>query len=218
MAYSFATASSQFISSSSVPVSAMPLTMACWFRVPVVSSSTGGRVLFGAAHSTNDSGFYRLTIPLNGTFLRASLGGDQFNTTTADTAANTIVANTWLHCAAVFTSTTSRTIYLTNAAAVTTTATIVAPTINNFTIGATILNTGTTGYFNGLIAESAVWRVALTAADVASLAAGVAPSHVRPQSLAFYAPLIRTLSDSRGGATLTNNGGATVTDHPRIYA
>jgi hypothetical protein len=41
---------------------------------------------------------------------------------------------------------------------------------------------------------------------------------VRPQNLVFYAPLVRDLIDAKGGLTITNNNGATVANHPRVYA
>jgi hypothetical protein len=69
----------------------------------------------------------------------------------------------------------------------------------------------------GQIADVGVWNVALTAEEVASLAKGMACDKVRPQSLVFYAPLARDLIDVRGGRTITNNNGATVANHPRIY-
>jgi hypothetical protein len=50
-----------------------------------------------------------------------------------------------------------------------------------------------------------------------SLSQGASPALVRPDNLAFYAPLIRDLQDLRGGLAITNNNGATVVDHPRIY-
>jgi hypothetical protein len=40
---------------------------------------------------------------------------------------------------------------------------------------------------------------------------------VRPQSLVFYAPLIRSLQDLARNATITNGNSATVEVHPRIY-
>ena len=70
---------------------------------------------------------------------------------------------------------------------------------------------------NGLIAEVGIWNAALTAEEVASLAKGMTCYKVRPQSLVFYAPLVRDLTDQKGGLTITNNGGATVANHPRIY-
>ena len=70
---------------------------------------------------------------------------------------------------------------------------------------------------NGLIAEVGIWNVALTAEEIASLADGMTCDKVRPQSLVFYAPLVRDLQDQKGGLTITNNNGATVANHPRIY-
>ncbi len=70
---------------------------------------------------------------------------------------------------------------------------------------------------NGLIAEVGLWNVALTAEEIASLAKGMTCDKVRPQSLVFYAPLVRNLVDAKGGLTITNNNSATVANHPRIY-
>ena len=70
---------------------------------------------------------------------------------------------------------------------------------------------------DGLIAEVGIWNAALTAAEIASLADGMTCDKVRPQSLVFYAPLVRDLIDQKGGLAITNNNGATVAPHPRIY-
>jgi hypothetical protein len=69
----------------------------------------------------------------------------------------------------------------------------------------------------GLSADVGIWNVALTAAEIASLAKGMACDKVRPQSLVFYAPLARDLIDVRGGRAITNNNTATVANHTRIY-
>ena len=69
----------------------------------------------------------------------------------------------------------------------------------------------------GLIAEVGIWNAALTAAEIASLAKGMNCDKIRPQSLVFYAPLVRDLLDQKGGRTITNNNAATVAAHPRIY-
>jgi len=73
-------------------------------------------------------------------------------------------------------------------------------------------------YFPGIISEVGIWNSALTAAEIASLAKGMTCDKVRPQSLVFYAPLVRNLQDVRGGLTITNNNAATVAAHPRVYA
>ena len=69
---------------------------------------------------------------------------------------------------------------------------------------------------DGQIAEAAIWNVALTDGEIASLAKGFKPTRIRPQSLVFYAPLIRNLQDTRKGMALTNNNAATVAAHPRV--
>jgi hypothetical protein len=73
-------------------------------------------------------------------------------------------------------------------------------------------------YLDGAAAGTGIWNVALTAAEIASLAGGMTCDKVRPQSLVFYAPLVRDLIDVKGGLTITNNNGATVANHPRVYA
>jgi hypothetical protein len=66
------------------------------------------------------------------------------------------------------------------------------------------------------LAEVAIWQNAvLSAAEITALHTGFTPDQLRPQSLSFYAPLVRNLSDLRNGTALTNNG-ATVATHPRI--
>jgi hypothetical protein len=72
--------------------------------------------------------------------------------------------------------------------------------------------------FDGNLAEVGIWSAALTAAEIASLAKGMTCDKIRPQSLVFYAPLVRDLQDLSGGLTITNNNTATVATHPRVYA
>lgn len=73
--------------------------------------------------------------------------------------------------------------------------------------------------FKGDLAELALWSVALTAAEVASLGKGVAPIKIRPQSLVPYWNLIGRTTDEndlRGVCTLTASN-TTAAAHPRIY-
>ena len=72
--------------------------------------------------------------------------------------------------------------------------------------------------WSGNLAEVGIWNTAITAAEVASLAKGMTCDKIRPQNLVFYAPLVRNLIDQKGGLTITNNNGATVASHPRVYA
>ena len=88
--------------------------------------------------------------------------------------------------------------------------------INELLIGARRFSGAVGLYFDGSIAEAAIWNAALTDDEILSLAKGFTPDQIRPQNLVFYAPLIRELQDLRGGLTITNNNGATVSNHPRV--
>ena len=131
----------------------------------------------------------------------------------------TVTANVWNHYAGVFASGASRTPYTNGVAGSenTTSVASITPTFTN--IGAFYAETGTAiQLFDGLIAEVGIWNTTLTAAEIASLADGMTCDKVRPQSLVFYAPLVRDLIDYKGGLTITNNNTATVANHPRVYA
>ena len=89
-------------------------------------------------------------------------------------------------------------------------------TTQGMIIGASVDLNPTTLRMNGLLAEHAVWNVGLTQADATALAKGFTPDQVRPQSLVFYAPLVRELRDLRGGLTITATNSPTVANHPRV--
>lgn len=128
----------------------------------------------------------------------------------------------WAHACAVYASSTSRTAYLNGGGAATNTSTSNPTGFTRIQIGARRVSSTNDNFFSGRIGEVGVWSAALTAKEIEALAAGVACSKIRPQSLVFYAPMIRTLQDiSRSKITLTANGGvdrATNTKpHPKIY-
>lgn len=219
MAYTF-NGTSQYLNGASAPASAMPLTLACWLRQPTVSSGVFQMIfqINNNAQATTTTGTYRIFLPTNNSILRASqaTNGTAAN---SDSAANAMSANTWAHCAGVFASTTSRTGYVNGVASTTNTTSLAAPSVATLNIGAAVINTNSASTFlAGDACEVGVWSVALTADEIASLAKGVACEYIRPQSLVFYAPLVRNLVDVARGITLTNVNTATVTDNPRVYA
>jgi len=150
-----------------------------------------------------------VTLFVNGTLLNNQAG----------TSASATTVNTWHHAAGVFASSTSRTAYLDGVAGAENTTNIgTQATATAINVGARTASGGVAAYFNGDIAEFGIWNAALTAAEIASLAKGMTCDKVRPQSLVYYAPLVRDLIDAKGGLTITNNNGATVANHPRVYA
>jgi hypothetical protein len=220
MAYEFASASSQYLSVDSSPVANYPCTMATWYRVN--SESLGANMAlmaFGASANTS-----RININYNGTTSPRRAVQVTCNNT-ANTQGNitffeqTISANTWYHAAVVLASSTDVIAYFNGSPSFNGGTGITVSSLDRITIGVrrdTATSTLSTR-FDGLLADSGIWNVALTAAEIASLAKGIACDKVRPQSLVFYAPLARDLIDVRGGRTITNNNTATVANHTRIY-
>lgn len=214
MAYNF-NGSNQYLSASA-PVTTWPLTLACWFYT---ADTTNTGVLM---HVGNKAALSRFLLSYAG-----ALSGDPVRTNSIDSsnvncAANSTsgyAANTWTHAAGVHASESSRVAYCNGGNAGTDTATCGGLSgINGLTIGMQQWNNGgAASNAYALIAEAAVWNVALTADEVASLGNGFTPDKIRPQSLVFYAPLVRDLVDVKGGLTITNNS-ATVAAHPRVYA
>ena len=212
MAYEF-NGTDQRLNTTSTPVAAAPLTLACWFRADDVTTS---RCLFELATSAGANGFRLLAA--------GAIAGDpiyadylvEVGTNAQSTAGYT--ANTFHHAAATFPNNTTVTVYLDGGNSATSTGSALNPAPTRINIGARFAASSVGLFMDGRIAEVGIWNAALTAAEIASLAKGMTCDKVRPQSLVFYAPLVRDLQDVRGGLTITNNNSATVATHPRVYA
>ena len=194
------------------------LTMACWFNA---DNATAFHSLLGV-YSDATSGsrpYYEL-------YASGAVAGDPvsfyvYAQGQSQGVAHTTTGyspNTWTHACGVQSATNSRTVYI-NGGSSSTNTTTVNFTPNKFRLGASAADNGNVIlYADARIAEAAIWNVALTAEEIASLADGFTCDKVRPQSLVFYAPLVRDLIDVKGGVTITNNNTATVATHPRVYA
>lgn len=75
-------------------------------------------------------------------------------------------------------------------------------------------DSGAGEYHDGRLAEVAMWDVLLSAAEVALLGDGFAPSFIG-RGLVWYAPLVRSTGDIVGSGSATLSG-TTVISHPRI--
>jgi len=216
MAYNFTRTSSQSLTTGSTPVTGNLMTLACWFNRKTTFDGVNSPFLV-AVDATSGTNFNGIACGSGSNIVIATSNvgaGPSF----AESASHNI--NEWHHACGVFESSTSRKIFLDAGSPATATATRNVSGQNNITIGARY----SAGAFPSnifadcLVAEVGIWNVALTADEIASLAKGMTCDKVRPQSLVFYAPLVRNLQDVRGGLTITNNNTATVANHPRVYA
>lgn len=211
MAYAFASANSRYLSTASAPASGHPMTIACWFN-----TAAGSQVAVSVGVS---SGVHRNQVAIQQSGASVLSQAQTFGST-SNGASNGVnaTANVWNHAASVFSSASSRIAY-TNGTAGTENTTNVGSinAANSIVIGAR-WNSTIGAFFSGDIAEVGIWDVALTAAEIASLAKGITCDRIRPDNLVFYAPLIRDLVDKIGGLTITNNNSATVATHTRVYA
>lgn len=216
MARAFDDASSQYLSNTSAVATAAPVSMACWFQTDATALGNAQRMM--VLTDIDAIQYFSLHIRANAVGLSAQAYD---GTSGAASNTGTINANTWHHACGVFTSTTSRFVYL-DAANKLENTTTVSPSGISDTLLATIIRSDVptgNGFVSGLLAEAAMWNVALSDAEVSVLATGVSPLFVRPASLIAYWPLIGRLSpeiDRVGGFDMTLNASPTTAAHPRV--
>jgi hypothetical protein len=211
MAYDF-NGTSQYLSCTA-PLAAPPLTFVCFAK-----NATFTARAFLSIGQTNASSRYQIQINANNNVILNCIWNNGSNSVLAETLCliPPIAVNEWVHYGGVIESASNRSIYARGILQSNTTTTdSVATPFQTFTTGARV---GPGAYADSDIAEVGIWSVALTAAEIASLAKGMTCDKVRPQSLVFYAPLVRDLIDQKGGRAITNNNSATVANHTRVYA
>ena len=215
MAYEF-NGTSQYLNTASAPVTAAPLTLACWFY----PNNVANNMVLMSVPDNAEVNSNRFFLFANGNAAGDPIEAGAQGGATIGVAATTagFTANNWNHACGVFTSTSSRTSYLNGGSAGTNTTTVTPSGVDRVRVAARFSGGNAGLYLSGRLAEIGIWNAALTAAEVAALADGMTCDKVRPQSLVFYAPLVRSLQDVRGGLTITNNNTATVANHPRVYA
>jgi len=210
MARSFARASSQYLEATSAVATSIPITFAAWCWT---SNTTDTKDVLSLGSSTSNNIF----------LFRATAAGtiqaiiyDNGSPGTANTT-SAFPQSTWFHGCAVFESSTLRSIYIDGGDKGTNTTDLTPSNINTTDIGCYMYG-GTRGsYWDGSIAEAAIWNAALTDAEVLILSKGISPLAVRPGNLAFYVPLVRDNDeDIIGGLSLTASGSPTIAAHPWI--
>jgi hypothetical protein len=196
------------LTKSSALLTAAPFTFAAWVYLNNVTAAPGVFCI------QNAGGTSYFQIWLGGTTYKANAEAGNAGTAGTAIATLTLVASTWYHMCAVFTSATSRTMYV-NAANNATNTTSVTPTGLTTTLIASDYD-GTTYYdMTGRIAVPAFWNVALTAAEITELYTHRAsPLQVRPSALVGFAPLVGASPEQ----DLCSSTAWTVTGSPTFIA
>jgi Concanavalin A-like lectin/glucanases superfamily len=208
MARNFLSASSQRGSVAQAILTAVPLTMCCWTR-PV---SIGANYSMMFIHDGSINNLFGLQMFSGNVLAWCESGGVGTNASSSTLA----TAGAWAHCAARFTSATSRDALL-NGGGKGSDATNKTPGgLNAFCIGA---QANGSPFLNGDLAECAMWNVALTDAEIAVLATGIASWFVRPDALVAYWPLVHGYSpeiELIGSRNLALVNAPAIAGHPPI--
>lgn len=219
MAYEF-NGITQYLSGTSSPLGNRPTayTMAC----RVKGAAQNSKLLFNLGNSTTNSpviciasgGVNGNTNPAQARFIARS--NNTFGLGEINLGGGTAFDNTFHHIAISWNNSTGR-LYVDGAEVASGGSMDTPQDLNRISISA-LLRASAAAHFEGEMAECGMWNATLTQPEIASLAKGMTCDKVCPQSLVFYAPLVRDLNDQKGGLVITNNNAATVAAHPRVYA
>lgn len=198
-----------------LPITAAPITVSLWVKAE--TTNAGCPWWMGDPSVTNEfwSGYSSWTA--SGYEVRASTSSSAGEASARTT--NYVSAGVWQHWSLKFIASTSRSSMLAgDTGNKGTNATSRAPSGAD-TIAIGRANDSTPGvYFDGDVAEVAVWNIALTEAQEVALAGGVCPLLIAPGSLEHYIPLGGLFGDHDRdiitGETFTVNGSPTFSDHP----
>jgi hypothetical protein len=207
MSYQF-NGSTQYLLANNSIISGYPFTIAAWAKPTNLS---GFKAAASQGNSTSNDYVFLAFLNSNGYCGLSLSSGDAASTTSSSTTTGTDT-----HLAGVYTSSSVQS-FINGSAGSIANHSLSFPSFNRISIGVVMRGGGQTGYGALAASEIGFWNVALTASEIASLAAGFTPDQIRPQSLQFYTPLVNNLIDVRGGLAITNNNGASVANHPRVY-
>jgi hypothetical protein len=132
------------------------------------------------------------------------------------------VANAWNHSAGVFRDDSYYFVQVNGQTSYNISGTAIPTSIDASYVGAVSTAGVLSRYFNGLIAEVAIWSAALTETECAALWRRRSPLTIRPQSLVAYYPLggfwgQTDLDVWKSGLDLTATNSPTWDNHPPLF-
>jgi len=205
------TNNTMYMSKASAVLTVVPMTFAAWINITTIANYPTVIEITNGATRTD---FFNLFVDGVSGFAKAEIS----HSGTTGNAISTLAVGTsaWYHVCSVFASATSRIVYV-NGGNSGTDATNITPSGLTLT---SMAGDAVGNEFDGTFAFPAIWNVALSAADVASLATGVHPRLVHPEALVACLNLTGGNSpepDLVSATSWTLTGSSTVAANPRIY-
>ncbi len=199
---------------SSLGISAMPITLALWWKPTVTSSGT----IAGLSDGTNNNRTYvqrgTAANPGPARAVQTAAGSSAGVSTSGNVATN----NSWGHMVGTYASASLRNIFFNGANKTGSGSGLGAmAALNSLYIGAS--GAGAVSAARGHVAEVAIWKVILTDAQIANLGIDLySPGLVDPGNLIGYWKLLGNTSpepnEVAGGPSMTINGTAPQSAHP----
>jgi hypothetical protein len=193
----------------SAPATAVPLTISVWFKS---DSATVTQVAACLGIDASTSHQFRVVAA-------GATGGDPVQAATTQVSGSLATSTsgyspgTWHHGCGVFAAANSRAAYIDGGSKGTETTSRTPVGINATFVGR---RSDSVQFFDGRIAEVAVWNVALSDAEVALLAGGDLPTTIQAGNLVAYWPLLDDANDDVGARHLSVIGATLDADHPPV--
>lgn len=205
--------SDEFIERNTAAVTAAPFTVSAWVR----GKSNNDMGFFWVGDKDDAREFWSMQLrdstPSRVIRVRIRTAG---TTVMLDTTA-VWTENQWHHVGFVEASATDHRVFLDGANKVTSTTSIAPAGADRTSIGR-VADSSPEMFFDGDIGHVAMWNVALTDAELATLANGTSPLRVRRDALIHYWPINGQSpeADVVGGLTLPINGTPDKSEEPPI--
>lgn len=211
MAHVLVAASSQYLEINSAPVTAAPLTLACWFKTTSVGAGVDHHLVWLGNSGVTNQHYFTLEQYQTEIYCGTRAAGGL-----AEISVTGVTANTWHHAVAVFASQTSRTPYLNGTAGGTNTTDVAPSGLNRLDLGRRGFATPD-GYHDGSLAEVAVWNAALSGSDITLLAGGVSPMALATKPVRYWRlKASGDLTDLVAKDVLTDVGTTWTSDHSAV--
>ena len=169
---------------------AVPVTLSAWVKMDS-SWATGTHTIVKIGDFDNYKDFFRIQAFKNSGGTTRFEASSHHGSEKRAQHGSSITASQWYHICGVFTSTTSRQIYVDGVAGTENTATSEpdAADFSHLSVGASKASGSNSNFLYGKVAEVAIWNVALSTTEIDKLKNGSCALFVKEENLKGYWPI-----------------------------